>query len=176
MPSKLLIEAANAFHARHHFDAFGIRGASGLQLDLPAVLRRVRKLRDEFVASTIKATEGLGWRAIDGRARLLAANRIEVNGKVLAARKLILAPGSSPVVPEEWKRFGKRILTTDTLFERKTLARAWPSSAWVRWAWRLHRRWRGWDWRSPHWDAVRSWPACPTRMSPTHCGICLRKR
>src|SRR2546427_6246539 len=89
MPSKLLIEAANAFHARHHFDAFGIRGASGLQLDLPAVLRRVRKLRDEFVASTIKATEGLGWRAIDGRARLLAANRIEVNGKVLAARKLI---------------------------------------------------------------------------------------
>ena len=121
MPSKLLIEAANAFHARHHFDAFGIRGASGLQLDLPAVLRRVRKLRDEFVASTIKATEGLGWRAIDGRARLLAANRIEVNGKVLAARKLILAPGSSPVVPEEWKRFGKRILTTDTLFERKTL-------------------------------------------------------
>jgi dihydrolipoamide dehydrogenase len=25
------------------------------------------------------------------------------------------------VVPEEWRRFGKRILTTDTLFERKTL-------------------------------------------------------
>ena len=93
---KLLIEAANAFHARHHFDAFGIRGASGLQLDLPAVLRRVRKLRDEFVASTIKATEGLGWRAIDGRARLLAANRIEVNGKVLAARKLILARAPAP--------------------------------------------------------------------------------
>lgn len=121
MPSKLLIEAANAFHARQHLEAFGIRGADQLRPDLPAVFRRVRKLRDEFVASTLKSTEGLAERAVQGRARLLAANRIEVNGKVLAARKLILAPGSSPVVPEDWKRFGKRILTTDTLFERKTL-------------------------------------------------------
>lgn len=121
MPSKLLIEAANAFHRRRSFEAFGIRGASELQVDLPAVLRRVRKLRDAFVASTLEATQGLAERAVEGRARLLGPNRIEVNGKVLAARKLILAPGSSPVVPDAWKKFGKRILTTDTLFERKTL-------------------------------------------------------
>ena len=92
MPSKLLIEAANAFHARQRLEAFGIRGADQLRPDLPAVLRRVRTLRDEFVASTLKSTEGLAERAVQGRARLLAANRIEVNGKVLAARKLILAP------------------------------------------------------------------------------------
>jgi dihydrolipoamide dehydrogenase len=121
MPSKLLIEAANAFHRRHGFETFGIRGAQGLSVDLPAVLRRVRKLRDEFVASTLQATEGLAERAVQGRARLLGPDRIEVGGKVLAARKLILAPGSSPVVPEAWKKFGKRILTTDSLFERKTL-------------------------------------------------------
>ncbi|MQM30774.1 MAG: dihydrolipoamide dehydrogenase, partial [Candidatus Accumulibacter phosphatis] len=35
MPSKALIEAANAFHRRHSFDAFGIRGGAALSIDVP---------------------------------------------------------------------------------------------------------------------------------------------
>jgi dihydrolipoamide dehydrogenase len=38
MPSKALIEAANAFHQRHRFDAFAIRGADQLTVEVPAVL------------------------------------------------------------------------------------------------------------------------------------------
>ena len=41
MPSKTLIEAANAFHHRQTFQEFGIRGAESLTVDIPAVLRRV---------------------------------------------------------------------------------------------------------------------------------------
>ncbi|MDR9502242.1 MAG: FAD-dependent oxidoreductase, partial [Desulfurivibrionaceae bacterium] len=41
MPSKALIEAANAFHARNKAEAFGIRGSSALTIDMPAVLQRV---------------------------------------------------------------------------------------------------------------------------------------
>src|SRR3989344_3730864 len=37
MPSKALIEAANAFHRRHTFEEFGLRGASALTADLPSV-------------------------------------------------------------------------------------------------------------------------------------------
>src|SRR5687768_4428778 len=48
MPSKLLIEAANAFHHRGTFEEFGIRGVDHLTLDIPAVLQRVRRLRDDF--------------------------------------------------------------------------------------------------------------------------------
>ena len=47
MPSKLLIEAANAYHQRHTLAEFGITGADALAADLPAVLRRLRRLRDE---------------------------------------------------------------------------------------------------------------------------------
>ena len=36
MPSKLLIEAANAYHRRHTFEAFGITGSDALQADLTA--------------------------------------------------------------------------------------------------------------------------------------------
>ncbi len=123
MPSKTLIEASNAFHRRRAFDEFGIRGAGGLRADIPAVLARVRKLRDRFVEGPQAVPGKLGKRAISGRARLIAPDRVEVNGEEIEARAVILAPGSSPVVPEPWHAFGDRILTTDSLFEQHDLPR-----------------------------------------------------
>lgn len=122
MPSKVLIEAANAFHRRASFGEFGITGADRLAVDIVAVLRRVRRLRDDFVRGTLKATEGLGERAISGRARLLGPDRLEVNGRELRARRIVIATGSAPVVPAPWSRdLGERLLTTDTLFEQEAL-------------------------------------------------------
>src|SRR5688500_14567493 len=76
MPSKTLIEAANAFHRRHAFEEFGIRKAASLTIEIPAVLQRVRRLRDDFVASTLKMTDALGERAISGHARLLGVGKL----------------------------------------------------------------------------------------------------
>ena len=121
MPSKVLIEAANAYHRRGTFEEFGIRGAGGLSVDLPAVLRRVRRLRDGFVKGTLAATDTLGERAVSGRARLLGPGRLEVDGREIAARSIVLATGSSPVVPPAWRSLGERLLTTDTLFEAESL-------------------------------------------------------
>lgn len=121
MPSKVLIEAANAYHRRGTFEEFGIRGTGQLSVDLPAVLRRVRRLRDGFVAGTLKVTEALDERAVSGRARLLGPGRLEVDGRKISARAIVLATGSSPVVPPAWRTLGERLLTTDTLFERETL-------------------------------------------------------
>lgn len=120
MPSKMLIEAANAFHARTTFDTFGLRGAQGVSVDLPAVLERVRALRDDFVAGTLRASDA-GAQAVSGSARLLGGGRVDIDGRVYEARSIIIATGSRPVVPEEWLAFGDRILTTDTLFEQPTL-------------------------------------------------------
>lgn len=121
MPSKVLIEAANAYHRRTSFAEFGISGAERLAADIPAVLRRVRRLRDDFVRGTLKATDDLGERAISGRARLLGPGRVEVNGRALRARRIIIATGSRPVVPAPWRALGKRLLTSDTLFEQESL-------------------------------------------------------
>lgn len=121
MPSKALIAAANAFHARHTFGELGISGSSGLAIDLPAVLRRVRALRDTFVAGNLDVTNALGDRAISGRARLLGGGRVSVNGTELRARRIIIATGSTPYVPKPWLALGERLLTTDSLFEQQTL-------------------------------------------------------
>lgn len=121
MPSKALIEAANAFHRRHAFEAFGLRGAQGLTADIAAVLQRVRTLRDQFVAGALQATETLGAARMAGRATLLGPNAVDIDGKTYATRSIIIATGSRPRVPDAWLAFGDRILTTDTLFEQPTL-------------------------------------------------------
>ena len=83
MPSKALIAAADAFHSRTYFEEFGIRNADALAVDMPAVLHRVRALRDHFVSGVLKSTEGLGPRNIEGRARLDGPNRLIVGEHVI---------------------------------------------------------------------------------------------
>ncbi len=123
MPSKALIEAANAFHRRRDFEAFGLRGAEALRADVPAVLARVRALRDDFVQGPGATPQKLGERAIAGRARLVSPTEVEVDGRRIGARAILLCPGSRPVVPGAWRAFGDRILTSDTLFEQPDLPR-----------------------------------------------------
>lgn len=123
MPSKALIEAANAWHRRHSFERFGIGNSDALRLDIPAVLRRVRELRDFFTSSTLKATDELGERFIAGKARLLGPHLLEVNGQRLEAHRIILAPGSSPYIPDDWQIPAEAVLTSDTLFELPDLPR-----------------------------------------------------
>ena len=121
MPSKALIEAANALHRSHAFEEFGIRGAEALFADIPSVLQRVRRLRDDFVAGVMTATEDLGSAVVSGRATLLGPTCVDIDGQSYDTKSIVIATGSRPKVPEEWLAFGDRLLTTDTLFEQPTL-------------------------------------------------------
>jgi dihydrolipoamide dehydrogenase len=121
MPSKALIEAAGEFHRRLVFSELGLSGGYGLRVDAGAVLARVRRVRDEFVSETRELTNDLGDRAIFGRARLRGPHEVEVGGRVLEARSIVLATGSRPAVPEAWKALADRLLTTDSLFEQSAL-------------------------------------------------------
>lgn len=121
MPSKLLIEAANAYHRRHSFDMFGIRHAESLAIDLPAVFSRVRELRDYYVSAVLKSVHALGDKVVTGRAKLLSQHQVQVNNQLILCKKIIIATGSSPIVPEDWKILGDKLLTSDSLFEQSDL-------------------------------------------------------
>lgn len=101
MPSKTLIAAADAFHARTKLEEFGICGGDKLA-NIPAVLHRIRVLRDHFVAGVLRATEDLGDRNIARYARLDGPGRLIVGDRVIQAHQIILAPGSRPIVPKPW--------------------------------------------------------------------------
>ena len=124
MPSKAFIQIAHDYHRRAFFAQQGIRGAESLSLDIPAALRRVRELRDRFAGGMVKKTDRFGDKLIKGRARFLEPNVLDVDGRIIRAKSVIIATGSRPIVPDAWQKFGDRIWTSDTFFELETL----PSS------------------------------------------------
>ena len=77
MPSKALIAAAMRSTPGRSSMSLAFAAEVSFEPDIPAVLRRVRSLRDDFVSGVLKATEDLGTRNIAGHARLEGANRLD---------------------------------------------------------------------------------------------------
>ncbi len=121
MPSKVLIQAAEDYHYRHTLSAKGIYGGDKLRIDIPAVMRHVRKLRDGFVGRVTGGMERLRDKCVDGYAQFIEPNLLQVNHEKIKAKKIIIATGTSPIIPAAWADLTDYILTTDNLFEQETL-------------------------------------------------------
>ncbi len=124
MPSKVLIQVAEDYHRRKLFGRHGIEGAAGLRVDLEAVMEHVRHVRDIFVDRVLaSSTDNLEEELIQGYARFVDPHTLEIDdGTRVHAGAIVIATGSTPVVPEAWaESFGERILTSDTLFEQERL-------------------------------------------------------
>lgn len=123
MPSKALIQVANAYHQRRHFEQRGISGAGHLQCDIPSVMRHVRSLRDRFTNGMVDATTQLaGDKLLRGKAVLEGPRRIRVGELMIHAQRIILATGASPWIPEPWRSLGNHVLTSQTFFEQEDLS------------------------------------------------------
>ncbi len=122
MPSKILIQVAEDFHRKSIFDREGIDGGDQLSLDVPAVMEHVQDLRDVFVDRTLSVTDGLDEQhLIDGYAKFVANDTIEVNGEHIQAKSIVIATGSTPVIPAAWQELKEGVVTTDDFFELEDL-------------------------------------------------------
>ncbi|MDG6773396.1 dihydrolipoyl dehydrogenase [Thiomicrorhabdus sp. ZW0627] len=126
MPSKTLIQSANLFHKRSEYDEFGLEGAEAVSVDVTKVMERVRRYRDLFTAGVQSGTTDTlkPGQSISGFAKFVAPNRIEVNGEIIEAERIIIATGSRPVVPTPWKALGDLLHTSDTIFEQVDLPKS----------------------------------------------------
>lgn len=125
MPSKVLIQVANDFYRRKSFDQEGIRGESHLSIDRAATMKHVRSLRDRFVRGVTGSMQA--WsddKLIRGYAKFIDKNTLEVNGEKIQAEKIVIATGSTPIVPKEFDQYTDFLITTDEIFELEDL----PSS------------------------------------------------
>ncbi len=123
MPSKALLEVAHALGRRRWLAEVGVGGTEALAVDLPAVMAHVRALRDRFISGPIKLAKSLDECSIHGRARFVDPQTIEVNGERIQAETIVIATGTRPVVPDAWRSFGDRIVTSDAVFELMAPAR-----------------------------------------------------
>ena len=125
MPSKLLIAAAEAAHAIHRAPGFGVQVDGSLRIDGREVMARVRRERDRFVGFVLESIEAIPAEdRIRGMAKFIDAHTLDVEGRTLAARSIVIATGSHSTVPPILRGLGDRLIVNDDVFDWQDLPRS----------------------------------------------------
>lgn len=120
IPSKALLDSSEVYHtAKTRLTAHGIR-SNGLDLDLRTMMARKNQVVKALCDNVRKLLEGHRIRVIQGCARLVDGNRVEIadakeqgarKGSLLfEARSILLATGSEPVALPGMPFDGSRIV------------------------------------------------------------------
>ena len=118
VPSKALLKAAAVAHHARHLGDYGLELTGSFALSGKHAMRYARqaveKVYDSHPAS---AFEKLGITVLFGSPRFLDNHRIELDGKVLSARKFMLCTGSSAALPRLEGLASVPYYTNENLFE-----------------------------------------------------------
>jgi glutathione reductase (NADPH) len=95
VPKKVLVAAAETLDAVARAPDHGIEIGS-VRLDWPYLIERKRSLIANVSTELAATLEELGVRVLHGRARLIAAHDIEVDGSRYRAKKIVIGVGSVP--------------------------------------------------------------------------------
>lgn len=125
MPSKALIEIACNFAKSHLLYRQGLSRGMPVKANTENVMRRVRLLRDYFV-NGMKRDRILPWQTVEnfvkGHVEFLDAHRLLLDNRlIITAQKIIIATGSSPVIPDTLRNFQDVVITSDEFFEQRHL-------------------------------------------------------
>jgi dihydrolipoamide dehydrogenase len=126
MPSKLMIAAADAAHVPAKWPEFGLRLQGSLEIDGRAVMERIRRERDRFVALVLDTVESIpDADRVRGAARFVDNQTLQIDQHTMVAfERAVIATGSSPVVPASWQHLGKRLIVNDDIFSWEDLPRS----------------------------------------------------
>ncbi|MGH8528245.1 MAG: FAD-dependent oxidoreductase [Nevskiales bacterium] len=121
VPSKALIRSAKFMEHVRRAQEFGIKSASA-ELDFAEVMERVQKIIKTIEPhdSVARYTE-LGVECIHGAATIKDPWTVEVNGKQLTARNLVIAAGARPFVPPIKGIEQVKVWTSDNVWELRVL-------------------------------------------------------
>lgn len=100
VPSKALIRSAKFAHELKKAESLGFRSVTG-KVDFAAVMQRIQRVVSEIEPhDSIERYTGLGVEVIEGDARITSPWTVEVNGKNLSTRSIIVATGARPLIPK----------------------------------------------------------------------------
>jgi len=99
VPSKAMIAAAAMATAGRQGAAFGVRFAPPV-IDFAAVQAHVKNVIEQIAPNdSVARYRGLGVEVVEGAARFTGPRTIAVAGRMIRARRFVVATGSSPLVP-----------------------------------------------------------------------------
>ena len=117
VPSKALIRSARFAAEQRRAAEFGFTPAQS-RADFAAVMARVAEvIKTVEPHDSVERYQGLGVECIEGAARLVSPWELEVNGRLLSARHIVIATGARPRVPDLPGLAQVPYLTSDNLWQ-----------------------------------------------------------
>jgi pyruvate/2-oxoglutarate dehydrogenase complex dihydrolipoamide dehydrogenase (E3) component len=118
VPSKAVIRSSRMAADLCEAGRFGVKVPAGSEVDFPAVMERMRRLRAQISHhdSAQRFRDQLGVDVFLGEARFTGARSVAVNGETLNFRKAVIATGGRPVEPPIPGIANAGFLTNETVF------------------------------------------------------------
>ncbi len=121
VPSKALLRSARLLAEARHSQRYGI-DRMDVEFDFAQVMERVQTVIGKVAPhDSVERYTGLGVEVIEGDARIVSPWEVEVGGRRLSARSLIVATGAGPLVPPLPGLDTIDYLTSDTLWNLRAL-------------------------------------------------------
>jgi pyruvate/2-oxoglutarate dehydrogenase complex dihydrolipoamide dehydrogenase (E3) component/uncharacterized membrane protein YdjX (TVP38/TMEM64 family) len=121
VPSKALLRSAKLAWQIRNAQKYGIRQASA-EFDFADVMERVQRvIRAVEPHDSAERYEGLGVECIHGEAKITSPWTVEVDGKVLTTRSIVIAAGARPIVPPIPGLEAASVLTSENLWSLREL-------------------------------------------------------
>lgn len=121
VPSKALLRSARLMADARNAGRYGIARVD-VQMDFAQVMARVHEvIRKIEPHDSVERYTNLGVEVITGEARIVSPWEVEVGGKRLSARSLIIATGARPLVPSIPGLDSVAYLTSENLWELRAL-------------------------------------------------------
>ena len=125
VPSKALIRAAKLVHLARHASALGLRDAR-MEFDFADVMARIKRVIATIAPhDSVERYSALGAEVLHGHARIISPWSVEVtNGstaQTLTTRAIVIAAGSTPIVPPIPGLSATECLTSDTFWDLSQL-------------------------------------------------------
>jgi dihydrolipoamide dehydrogenase len=117
VPSKALIRTASVVAEIKRHKDFGLKSAT-VEFDFAEVMERVQRVIKKIEPhDSVERYRSLGVECIEGSAKILSPNKVEVNGKVLTTKNIIIATGAGPFIPSIPGLEEAGFLHTDNLWD-----------------------------------------------------------
>jgi dihydrolipoamide dehydrogenase len=121
VPSKALLRSARLLSHIRRAQEFGIKSAS-VDFDFADIMARVQRvIRTVEPHDSVERYTRLGVECLQGEAKITSPYTVEVNGRTLTTRNIVIAAGARPWVPTIPGLEELGYLTSDTLWELREL-------------------------------------------------------
>ena len=121
VPSKALIRSGKLMNNIKHSEKYGVQNATG-EVDFAKTMQRVHDVIARIEPhDSVERYSSLGVHVIEGEGRITSPWTVDVNGKTLTTRSIIIATGGSPFVPPIPGLDQVNYLTSHNLWELDTL-------------------------------------------------------